>query len=135
MSLSGLDTLSPVNFKYLHDSNFVLNQNTFTTQQGLSLNLVNALSSCNDATVQNYSNIFLSDTIKSNDFGYVKLKQQLVLSFPTYLALSAFPDISSGTLYTTISSSPALSSRITFSRSLSDSLNTYFSFIDIDGVV
>lgn len=134
MSLSGLDTLSPVNFKYLHDSNFVLNQNTFTTQQGLSLNLVNALSSCNDATVQNYSNIFLSDTIKSNDFGYVKLKQQLVLSFPTYLALSAFPDISSGTLYTTISSSPALSSRITFSRSLSDSLNTYFSFIDIDGV-
>ena len=134
MSLSGLDTLQPINFTYLHDKNLVINQNVFATQQGLSLNLVNALSSCKDTSIQNYSNIFLTDTIKANDFAYIPVVQQTSLSFPTYLALSAYPEITANTLYTTISSNPALSSRITFSYSLSDDLHTYFSFIDIDGV-
>ena len=134
MSLSGLNTLSPVNFTYLHDKSLVINQNTFATQQGLNLNLVNALSSCKDNVIQNYSNIFLSDTIKANDFGYIKIKQPINLTFPTYLALSAYPSTTSNTLYTTISSNPALSSRITFSKSLSDDASTYFSFINIDGI-
>lgn len=139
MSLSGLNTLQPIEFIYEHDSNLVINQDTFTTQQGLKLNLINALSSCKDATILNYSNIFLSDTVKANDFAYMKQKAKLRQAFPTYLALSAYPSIDNDTFYVQISSSPgstysALSTYSTFNPSLSDDLTTYFDFIDIDGI-
>jgi len=123
---------------YEHDSDLSINQNTFSTQQGLSLNLVNALSACNDTAVLNYSNIYLTAPIKANDFATINLLQPLNLSFPTFLALSAFPGYGVQgfkTLYLTLSSNyNSTTSPLTISTSLSDDTDTYFNFIDIDGV-
>ena len=87
--LSGYNTLNPVQFVYESDVDLIINQNTFVTQQGLSLNLVNALSSLQDETISNYSNIFLTDALPVNDIISLPPKQEALLTFPTYLALSA----------------------------------------------
>jgi len=136
MSLSGFNTLQPVTFLYEHDSDLLINQATFTTQQGLNLNLVNALSACNDTAVLNYSNIFLTNGIKANDFAHLTPLQSLNLSIPTYLALSSFPTSVADTWYVTLSSSttPSVSAPITLSRSLSDAAHSYFVLNNIDGI-
>jgi len=134
MPLSGFNTLIPVTFLYEHDSNLLFNQNTFATQQGLPLNLVNALSSCKDETILNYSNIFLTDTLKVDDVIHINSKQTLPLNFATYLGLSGYPNITSNTVYVTLSADPSLSAALTFSTSLSDATHTHFMFNDIDGL-
>ena len=106
--LSGFNDINPVTFLYEHDSELLFNQGIFGTQQGLSLNLVNALSGCKDDTVLNYSNIFLTDALPTNEIMYLKVPSNSTLSFPTYLGLSAFPSISQDTIYASVSSNPAL---------------------------
>ena len=132
--LSGFNDINPVTFVYEHDSDLLFNQGTFATQQGLSLNLINALSGCKDDTILNYSNIFLTDALPTNEIMYIKDISSGTLTFPTFLGLSAFPSISQSTRYTAISSNPALSSNITFTKSLSDTQATSFLFSDLNGL-
>lgn len=124
----------PTEMLYEHDTNLKLVQSEFKTQQGLALNLVNILSACRDTTIVNYSNIFLSSRLPINDVIYLSKKNDENLSFPTYLALSAYPVIGSSTRYVSISSNPGQSSPITTVASLSNSEETYFAFVDIDGL-
>lgn len=131
--LSGFNDIHPVNFVYQNDIDLQINQNTFETQQGLSLNLVNALSGCKDEAIINYSNIFLSQPLPVNDILYIPPKQQQSVIFPTYLALSAIP-VSAATRYVGINSSTALSSSLTFNTSLSNQTQNYFIFTDLNGL-
>lgn len=130
----GLNDINPVKFLYENDSDLIVNQNLFQTQQGLQLNLVNALSGCRDETLQNYSNIFLSKTLSTNDVVTLSNKQPLSLVFSTYLALSSLPTLSSDLRYVSLSSNPALSSIATFTKVLTSTPQTYFFFNDIDGL-
>jgi hypothetical protein len=136
--LSGIDALNPIEFLYEHDTNLIINQKNFITQQGLQLNLVNGLSSCRDETILNYSNIFLTDKQPVNDFIHIKPKEDVGLTFPTYLALSALPTLpqSVQSLYIRLSSSPTinLSSAVSFTPALSNSLDSYFSFQGFQGL-
>ena len=132
--LSGFNDINPVTFLYEHDSELLFNQGIFGTQQGLSLNLVNALSGCKDDTILNYSNIFLTDALPTNEIMYLDKPASGTLTFSTYLGLSAFPGVSQNTLFTAISSNPALSSVITFTKTLSDIQSTYFLFTDLNGL-
>jgi len=135
MPSPGLNYLQPITFSYEHDTDLNINQSTFATQQGLQLNLVNALSACNDAVMLNYSNVFLTNLIKANDFATVNLLQPYSLNFPTYLALSAYPSYNGYTRYVTLSSNYNSSySPLTFSTSVSNQDITYFTFADIDGI-
>jgi len=134
--LSGFDTLYPVKFVYEPDSDLIINQNTFVTQQGLSLNLVNALSSLQDETIGNYSNIFLTNKLPVNDIITLPPKQSIPLTFPTYLALSAYPTINPYTYYISVSTGlfPVTSTNLTFVKSLSSEQQTNFIFYDLDGL-
>lgn len=126
--------VNPVSFLYGPDTDLIINQNTFGTQQGLTLNLVNALSGCKDETILNYSDIFLTKELPINDVIYLPPKPQDDFIFSTFLALCALTGISTNTVYTTISSQTELSASLTFSKSLSDIASTYFTFIDINGI-
>jgi len=134
--LSGFNALNPVQFVYEPDTDLIINQNTFTTQQGLSLNLVNALSSLQDETISNYSNIFLTDTLPVNDVVTLPPKQTTPLTFPTYLALSAYPTINPLTYYVSVSTGlfPVTATNITFVQTLSNEQQTNFIFYDLDGL-
>ena len=134
--LSGFNTLNPVQFVYEPDSDLIINQNTFVTQQGLTLNLVNALSSLQDETINNYSNIFLTDTLPVNDIITLPLKQSIPLTFSTYLALTAYPQPNSNTYYVSISTGqfPVDATNIIFVKSLSSEQQTNLIFYDLDGV-
>ena len=131
--LSGFNDINPVNFVYQNDNDLLINQEVFETQQGLALNLVNALSGLKDEAIINYSNIFLSQKLPVSDIFYIPQKQQQVLIFPTYLALSAMP-ITSNTLYASISSTPSLSSVVSFTNTLSNQAQSYFIFTDLNGL-
>lgn len=134
--LSGFNDINPVTFLYEHDSDLLFNQESFVTQQGLTLNLVNALSGCKDETILNYSNIFLTDTLPTNEVMYLKPVDPGALSFSTYLAASAFPGMGTDTRYISISSSKStpISSALTYSNTLSDPQATYFLFTDLNGL-
>lgn len=127
--LLGLNTLNPVVFKYEHDKDLTFNQKTFATQQGLALNAVNALSGCKDEVIQNYSNIYLTGLVKVNDVLEVAQKQEIELSFPSYIALSAYPNIGANTQYISVSSN-----EVNIESVLDNSTNVYFNFQDIGGV-
>ena len=131
--LSGFNDINPVNFVYQNDLDLLFNQKTFNTQQGLSLNLVNALSGCKDEALINFSNIFLSQPLPINDIVYMEPKQPPAVTFPTYLALSGLPVLNT-TLYAAISSTPSLSSVLTFTTSVSDQQTSYFVFTDLNGL-
>ena len=127
-------SLNPVSLLYEHDNDLIINQNKFATQQGLSLNLVNAFSGCKDETILNYSNIFLTKSMSVNDVVTLPPKQNVNLIFPTYLALSALTGFDVNTLFLQLSSNPSLSSEATFSKSLSDTAASYFAFSDLNGL-
>ena len=133
MSL-GFDRLNPVKFLYQNDVDLIINQNPFQTQQGLELNLINALSGCRDETILNYSNIFLTKQVNVNDVISVPPAQDKEITFPTYLALSAFPLASNATRYLELSSNPGLSSFAILTKSLSSTKDTYFIFTDLNGI-
>ena len=134
--LSGYNTLNPVQFVYESDVDLIINQNTFVTQQGLSLNLVNALSSLQDETISNYSNIFLTDALPVNDIISLPPKQEALLTFPTYLALSAYPTPNSSTYYISLSTgpNPVNNANLTFVKTLSNEQQTNFIFYNLDGL-
>jgi hypothetical protein len=132
--LSGFNSIQPVKFFYQNDSNLLINQNTFATQQGLELNLVNALSGCKDETILNYSNVFLSKAMSVNDVVYLPTTAKLPITFPTYLGLSAYPADTVSTFYVAISSDINETSSITFNTSLSNTQETYFGFYSVNGV-
>lgn len=133
MSL-GFDSLYPVKFLYQNDVDLIINQNPFYTQQGLLLNLVNALSGCRDETILNYSNIFLTKKVDINEVMTLASTNNKFINFPTYFALSAFPSTSSNTRYLELSTNPGLSSFAILTKSLSSTSNTYFIFSDLDGL-
>ena len=127
-------SLNPISLVYEHDNELIINQNTFATQQGLTLNLVNAFSGCKDETILNYSNIFLTKSLPVNDVISLPPKQNVNLVFPTFIALSALTGTNINTLYLQLSSNPSLSAGATFSKSLSDSAASYFAFTDLNGI-
>ena len=134
--LSGYNNLNPVNFVYEADNDLLINQNTFATTQGLTLNLVNALSALQDETISNYSNIFLTDTLPINDVLTLKPRTQNPLTFATHLALSAYPTPNANTFFVSVSTGlyPVDNTNITFVRSLSNQTQTNFIFYDLDGL-
>ena len=137
--LSGYNSLNPVTFLYEHDSDLLINQNEFATQQGLSLNLVNALSGLQDETILNYSNMFLTNKMSVNDIMYVlPAASKVALTFPTYLAFNAYPNVTNNTLYVSISTNPNSTNTsinpLTLTPSLSDTINSNFIFYDLDGI-
>ena len=135
VTLSGFNYLQPVNFLYEHDDDLVFNQDTFQTQQGLTLNLVNALSAAKDETILNYSNIFLTNRYHENDIISMPLYVDNTINFSTYLGLSSLSGFNNNTLYVELSSGVTqLSSIITFTKSLSNPLVTNFIFSDINGL-
>ena len=127
-------SLNPISLVYEHDNELIINQNTFATQQGLTLNLVNAFSGCKDETILNYSNIFLTKSLPVNDVISLPPKQNVNLVFPTFIALIALTGTNINTLYLQLSSIPSLSAGATFSKSLSDSAASYFAFTDLNGI-
>lgn len=127
-------SLNPISLLYEHDNDLVINQNKFATQQGLDLNLVNAFSGCRDETILNYSNIFLTKAMSVNDVVYLPPKQDVSIVFPTSLALSALSGFNNNTLFLQVSSTPAVSAEITFSKSLSNVQDSYFAFTDLNGL-
>lgn len=132
--LSSFNSFQPVKLFYQNDSDLLINQNTFATQQGLELNLVNALSGCKDETILNYSNIFLSKPMSVNDVVYLPSTQPLPITFPTFLGINSYPVKTSSTLYVAISSDINDTSSITFATSLSNTHETYFGFYSVNGV-
>jgi hypothetical protein len=104
VTLSGFNYLQPVNFLYEHDDDLVFNQDTFQTQQGLTLNLVNALSAAKDETILNYSNIFLTNRYHENDIISMPLYVDNTINFSTYLGLSSLSGFNNNTLYVELSS-------------------------------
>jgi len=131
--MSDFRSIYPVSFLYEHDNELIINQNKFATQQGLDLNLVNALSACQDETILNYSNIFLSKPLPINDVVYLPYNVNNLI-FSTFLAVSAYPDISTETRYVAISSNSALSGDVNFVLNLSSVNETYYGFTDINGI-
>ena len=125
--------INPVTFFYEQDSDLIFNQNKFATQQGLDLNLVNALSGLRDETILNYSNIFLTKSLPINDIVTLPSRSQNLI-FSTYLALSALSGVNINTKYVTLSTNPSLSAAVTLSKSLSDSEYTYFAIQTINGI-
>lgn len=132
--LAGINSLNPVTFEYSQDEDLLFNQNAFTTQQGLNIAVVNALSGAKDELIQNYSNIFLS--------GLVPVKNVLKLtdldieytSFSTYLALSAYPNFNSSSRYLTLCATNTDKSNFIILPALSAPNDNYFCFQDIDGL-
>ena len=128
--------INPVIFFYEHDSNLIVNQNRFATQQGLDLNLVNALSGLKDETILNYSDIFLSKSMSVNDVIYLPPPAPGNTVFSTYLGLSSLTGTNFNTRYVEISSSPnfSLSAGVTITKVLSNTDDTYFAFQAINGI-
>jgi hypothetical protein len=133
--LSGFNDITPVTFLYEHDSDLIVNQSTFATQQGLNMNLVNALSGLKDETILNYSNIYLTKQLPVNDIITLPYKDELNLTFTTYLAFYSVPDIVPGvTQYLSFIPDNSIQSFLTTTLSLSDTQTTTFAFYNIDGL-
>jgi hypothetical protein len=126
--------INPIVFFYEQDYDLFFNQNRFSTQQGLDLNLINALSGLKDETILNYSNIFLSKKLPINDVVYLPDRESSGFVFSTYFGLSSLSGTNFNTRYLTISANPGLSAGLTFSKNLSNIESTYFAFQAIDGL-
>lgn len=134
--MSDFRNINPVTFFYEHDYDLIVNQNRFSTQQGLDLNLVNALSGLKDETILNYSDIFLSKAMSVNDVVYLPNRGEGNIVFSTFLGLSSLSGVNNNTRYVQLSSSPtySLSAGLNFTKILSNTEDTYFAFQALNGL-
>jgi len=97
--------LSSVNYiglssSYIDDAKLKINQNIFYTEDGLEIPYVHAYENLNDNTINNFSNLFLTDTkLLSSTFYIEDLKPIEDPGFSTYLITNAIGNITDNSRY------------------------------------
>lgn len=111
------------NFKTLSvafDDNILsLNQQSLVYEQGLSLNYVDVLSSVVDNKISNHSNLFISNKSLESDFLKYAILPQKIKTTPIFIAVNAFPTITTNSKYLTFDTTNTLPVTGNYHRSLS----------------
>ena len=90
----------PLNMKYAHGNDIKFNQSAVHTKEGLSLTLCSALSSAIDTSINNYSQITLTDALRANTMLGFNIKSDTYPdNITTYLLANAHPNISPDSKY------------------------------------
>lgn len=92
---------------YPYDDDIQLNVNSFISRESIQLSLFDALSGAEDTSINNYSNLVLSNKIQARDIGYIQTKQSSYPDiFTSYLATDVSPGLEIGTINNFIAINP-----------------------------
>ena len=92
---------------YSPDSSLKFNQNIYYTEQGIDLPFSNILAKANDNTVNNYSNLFLTQSIPLVSAAYIESLDYITDDgFTTYLATNAVGGITSSSNFLVVQEPP-----------------------------
>ena len=83
------DTVQHLELSYSLDDEFIPNNTLTKSKEGVVISINDALSSCNDTSVNNYSNFILTNKIPYETLGYIKTNKTSIYpqKFSTYLGI------------------------------------------------
>lgn len=88
------ETWKPLSLKYINDDSIDLNNTLISSRDKVNFYVNPALSGCNDAKINNYSELMLTDPLQSETLYDFKLDRNMYpKQYTTYLLLNSYPNI------------------------------------------